>query len=64
MKKEFEINNEIYSEDIINNAISDFEEVSEIKYNNDVLEINWESESEIDEIFNEFMNYIIWLINE
>jgi len=64
MKKEFKINNEIYTEDIINQAISDFKEVSEIKYNGKILEINWESELEIDEIFNEFMNYIIWLINE
>ena len=64
MNKEFKINNEIYFEDIVNQAISDFKEVWEIKYNDGMLEINWDSESEIDEIFNEFMNYIIWLINE
>lgn len=64
MKKEFEITTEIYSEDIVKQAIVDFEEVSDIKYNNGKIEIDWESEYEIDEIFNEFMNYLIWLINE
>ena len=64
MKKEFEINNEIYSEDIISQSILAFEEVSLIRYNNWQLEINWENDWEIDEIFNEFMNYIVWLVNE
>jgi len=32
MKKEFEINSEIYPEDIVNQAISDFEDVSKIVY--------------------------------
>ena len=64
MKKEFEINTELYSEDIVNQAISDFSEVWEIKYNSWKIEISWENEDEINEIFNELMNYIIWLINE
>jgi len=64
MKKEFEINTELYSEDIINQAISDFEEVTEIVFQNNNLEIKWDSEEEIDEIFNEFMNYCVSLINE
>ncbi len=64
MKKKFEINIDIYSEDIINQTIWDFEEISEIKYTDNNLEIHWSSESEINEIFNEFMNYVIWLINE
>lgn len=64
MKKIFNINNTIYSDDILKQAIIDFEDVSEIKYNNEKLEINWENDVEIDEIFNEFMNYVIWLINE
>lgn len=64
MKKEFKIDSEIYSDDIIKKAISDFIEVSDIKHNNLILEINWDSDSEIEEIFNEFMNYCIHLINE
>ena len=64
MKKEFEINSEIYAENIIKQTIIDFEEVSEITYNKWKLTISWENDIEIDEIFNEFMNYVIWLINE
>ena len=64
MIKEFKINNEIYAESIISQAIWDFSEVSEILFKNNILEINWDSEWEIDEIFNEFMNYCISLINE
>jgi len=61
VKKEFEINTEIYSEDIINSAISDFSEVSDIKLENKKIII--ESE-DADEIFNELMNYCISLISE
>ena len=61
MKKEFEINTEIYSENVVAQAISDFEEVSEIKLENNKL-IIYSEDSE--EIFNEFMNYCISLISE
>ena len=64
MKKEFEINIELYPEDIINQAISDFSEVWEIEYVSWKIGISWEKEDDINEIFNELMNYIIWLINE
>ena len=72
VKKEFKINIELYSEDIINQAISDFEEVFKPyskpllkgEWIEKVLEIYWDSEEEIDEIFNEFMNYCISLVNE
>lgn len=64
MKKEFKINEEIYSEENIKQAILDFEDISKIWYNNEQLEINWNTEIEIEEIFNEFMNYVIWLNNE
>ena len=64
MEKKNKINTELYSEDIINQAISDFKEVSEIIFQNNNLEIKWDSEEEIDEIFNEFMNYCVSLINE
>ncbi len=64
MKKEFEINSEIYSEDIINEAISDYEDVSNIKYENNKIKLKWDNEADIDEVFNEFVNYAIWLINE
>ena len=61
MIKEFEINPEIYSENIINQAIIDFEEVSEIKFKKNNIIIDSEDS---EEIFNEFMNYCISLISE
>ena len=72
VKKEFKINTELYSKDIIKQAISDFEEVFKPYPNpllrgegiEKVLEIYWDSEDEINEIFNEFMNYCISLVNE
>ena len=64
MKKEFEIDIILYPEDIVAQAISDFSEVWEIKYNFWKIEISWENEDDINEVFNELMNYIIWLINE
>jgi hypothetical protein len=45
-------------------TISDFSEVSDISYNNWKLNIVWDNESEIEEVFNEFMNYLISNINE
>ena len=59
--KEFEINTGIYPENVITQAISDFEEVSEIKFKNNTIIINSEDS---EEIFNEFMNYCISLISE
>jgi hypothetical protein len=64
MKKEFNISSEIYSEDKITKAIEDFIEVWDINFNNWNLIISWDSNEEIEEIFNEFMNYLVWLINE
>jgi len=64
MKKDYKIDNEIYKQDIIKQAIIDFSDVAKIKYNEWNLIIQWENKLEIDEIFNEFSNYIIWLYNE
>lgn len=62
--KNFKIDNLIYSKEYINRTCKDFEEVWKIIYKDWILNIYWESEEEIENIFNEFMNYIIWLINE
>ena len=72
MKQEFEIDLWIYPEDIVKQAISDFEDVWKpnpspiLKGEGSIksIEINWENKEEIEEIFWEFMNYSIWLINE
>lgn len=61
-KQNFEIDNNIYPENLILIAIQDFSEVAEITYenNNLIIKSNW---NEI-EIFNEFVNYVTWLYNE
>ena len=64
MNKNFEINSYFYPLEIINQWIIDFEKVSKITINNNILNIFWENEIDIDNIFNEFINYITWLINE
>jgi len=64
MEKQYEIDSEIYSQNNVMETISDFSEVSDISYNNWKLNIVWDNESEIEEIFNEFMNYLISNINE
>ena len=64
MKLKFEINTELYSENIINQAIKDFKDISNIEINNNNLSIEWDNEKEITEIFNEFINYVIWIYNE
>lgn len=64
LKKNFKVNNSIYPTWIINIAIKDFSEVTTIKFKNWVIEISWEDNKFIDEVFNEFMNYVIWLYNE
>ena len=61
-KQNFEIDNNIYPENLILIAIQEFLEVAEITYenNNLIIKSNW---NEI-EIFNEFVNYVTWLYNE
>ncbi len=64
MLKEYNIEKKIYPIDIITQSIKDFSEVATIDYNDWVLKISWENEKEIEEVFNEFANYCIWLIDE
>ncbi len=61
-KKSFKIDNNIYSEDIISQAVLDFSEIANIIFSDWFLNI--ESDWDVDEIFNEFMNYSIALHNE
>lgn len=64
LKKCFKIDNEIYDEDIISKWIDDFEDVAKIEFSNNLLCIEAETEEETLEIFNEFMNYCVWIYNE
>lgn len=62
IKKSFKINEKIYWEIFINESIKDFKGGANISYKN--WEIIIEGETDIDEIFNELMNYVIYLQNE
>jgi hypothetical protein len=64
MKKEYELSLKLYSKEVLKQAIKDFEEVSLIKIKGTKLIVEWDTSSEIEEVFNEFMNYVIWLIND
>lgn len=64
MNKNFEISTYFYPSGIINQAIIDFNEVAQISIQDNILTISWNDENEINNIFNEFINYVIWLINE
>jgi len=64
MKKIYNINKDIYPENILENAIEMFNDYWDISFENGVISIVDENELKIDEIFNELMNYVIWLINE
>ena len=63
MKKDFNLDLEIYNTSKVLESIEDFKEVSNIELKNNTLTITGTTQSEIEEIFNEFMNYYIWLIN-
>ena len=64
MNKDFEISAYFYPLEILNQWIIDFEDVSKISIKDNILNISWNYEDEIDNIFNKFINYITWLINE
>lgn len=59
MKKEFTISLDIYNEENISQSIVDFSEVADMWFSQGVLTIQGESEDEIQEVFHEFMNYVL-----
>lgn len=63
MKKEFKIDSSIYTKEAIDTSIIDFEDVASIDFLDWILSITWETDFEIEEIFNEFMNYCISVEN-
>lgn len=64
MKKNIKIDLNIYPKEKILEAISDYKDAAIITMKNNELIIVWDSNEDIDEIFLEFWNYVIWLINE
>ena len=63
MTTTFKIDETIYCKEVIQQAINDFSDVSDISLSNGELTIQWENSEEINEIFNEFFNYTLSLIN-
>ena len=61
LEKEFQISSDIYDITTIQEGIVDFSDVAEIVFQNEKLSITWENEDEIQEVFYEFMNYILSL---
>jgi len=59
MTQDFLVSSDIYSLESIQEAIRAFSDVSEILYKNDSLSISWDSQQDITDIFNEFMNYVL-----
>lgn len=59
-KKSFKIDSSIYSEDAIILSIEEFQDFWDIIYKSNELSI-LSKDDNIDEIFNEFMNYVIWI---
>lgn len=63
-KKYFKIEDSIYYTDMVLQAIEDFKEVSNISLDNWQISIEGETLEDVEEIFNELMNYVIWLYNQ
>lgn len=64
LKKSFNLEDNFYHPEHINNAIEDFWKDFLICYKNHILEITAESNEIIDEVFQELINYITGLYNE
>jgi hypothetical protein len=62
-KKSFKIEDNLYPLAIIEKAIIDFSDYA-IIYNNWSIIVSWENEEDFDELFHEFMNYVIALCGE
>lgn len=64
MINKYKIDTDIYSIDAINESIEDFNDIAVIEYNNGYILFESEDESEGEILFGEFMNYVIWIINQ
>jgi hypothetical protein len=62
-KKDFKIENSLYPEKHILESIADFEGFS-ISFISGILTISGETGEEVEEIFHEFMNYVLAKRNE
>lgn len=61
---EYKVDFSIYRIEKIQQAIDDFKEITKIELWDNILIIKWDySNNEFNEIFNEFMNYVLSIIN-
>lgn len=60
-KRSFKIENKIYLVKALKKAVIDFKGVSKILIDSGWITIYSDSEESIEEIFNEFMNYTLWI---
>ena len=62
---EYSVDFSIYNLDVVKKAISDYKEVANIVlWKNNTITINGEfTEEENNHIFNEFMNYVLSIVN-
>ncbi len=63
MIKNYIIDSEIYQKNAIDQAIIDFQDVADFEFKNNEISVTWDNEEEIETLFWEFMNYVIWIIN-
>lgn len=64
MKKSFVIDISIYPREKILQSIQDFQNFARIHFDGNELTVVSEKEEWIEQIFNEFINYVTLLINE
>ena len=64
MKETYTIDTDIYPKNIIKQAITDFKDVAKVEFKDGNIVIFWDTKEEIENVFNELLNYAIWLINE
>lgn len=64
MIQSYTLDTDIYPIDIILQAIEDFSELADMSIDKNTLSISADTPTEIAEIFHEYMNYCIWLINQ
>ena len=64
MIKNYIIDTEIYWWNAINETLVAFTDITEIEYKSNTLYITWENNEEIEILFWEFMNYVIWITNQ
>jgi len=61
MEKNYTISLDLYKREAIEQAISDFWDIASMSLLQDEITIVWENSEDTDEVFHEFMNYVLSL---